>query len=133
MVPHSGGPPITLLWTSASRIRCALIQRDVRSVFVIIRQILTPKPSEVLFVQRNDVIQQLAASTADPAFSDSILPRAPQTRSYRFNAARLQEAENLSTELCVVIKQDLTIVAGQRQSLAQLLDNPVGGRMFRAN
>jgi hypothetical protein len=28
-----------------------------------------------------------------------------------------------------VIKQDVTIGAGQRQSLAQLLDNPVGGRM----
>ena len=79
-------------------IRCALIQRDVRSVFVIIRQILTPKPSEVLFVQRDDVIQQLAASTADPAFSNSILPRAPQTRLYRFNAARLQQAERAAAE-----------------------------------
>jgi len=49
----------------------------VRSVFMIIRQILTPKPSEVLFVQRDDVINQLAASTADPSFSDSVLPRAP--------------------------------------------------------
>ena len=28
--------------------RCALIQRDVCSVFVIIRQILTTKPSEVV-------------------------------------------------------------------------------------
>lgn len=102
------------------------------SVFVIIRQILTSKPSKVVFVQRDDVIQELAASTADPSFSDSILPRAPQTRSYRFNATRLQERENLSAELCVPIKQDVTIRAGKRQSLAQLLDNPVCGRMLRA-
>ena len=112
--------------------RCALIERDVRSVFVIIRQILTTKPSEMVFVQRNDVIQQFAASTADPSFSNSVLPRAPPTRSHRFNAARLQEGENLGTELCVAIKQDVTIRAGQWQSLAQLLDNPVGGRMFGA-
>ena len=79
--------------------RCALIERDVRSVFVIIRQILTTKPSEMVFVQRNDVIQQFAASTADPSFSNSVLPRAPPTRSHRFNAARLQEGENLGTEL----------------------------------
>ena len=57
--------------------RCGLFQSNVRSVFMIIRQILTPKPSEVLFVQRDDVINQLAASTADPSFSDSVLPRAP--------------------------------------------------------
>lgn len=101
-------------------------------VRLIIRQILTTKPSEVLLVQRNDMIQQLAASTADPSCSDSILPRAPQTRSYRLNAARPQKAENLSTELCVAIKQDVTIGAGKRQSLAQLLDNPVGGRIFGA-
>ena len=111
---------------------CALIQRYVGSVLVIIRQIFTSKPSKVVFVQRDDVIQQLAASTADPSFGDSILARAPQTRSYRFNATRLQEGENLSAELCVAIKQYVTIRAGQRQSLAQLLDNPVCGRMFRA-
>jgi hypothetical protein len=112
--------------------RCALIQRDVRSVFVVVRQILTPKPSKVLFVQWDNVIHQLAASTADPPFSNSVLPRATQTRAYRFNAARLQKAENLITELRVSIQQDVTIRAGQRQSLAQLLDNPVCGRMFRA-
>jgi hypothetical protein len=44
---------------------CALIQGYVGSVLVIIRQIFTSKPSKVVFVQRDDVIQQLAASTAD--------------------------------------------------------------------
>jgi hypothetical protein len=60
---------------------CALIQGYVGSVLVIIRQIFTSKPSKVVFVQRDDVIQELAASTAGPSFGDSILPRAPQTRS----------------------------------------------------
>jgi hypothetical protein len=78
---------------------CALIQGYVGSVLVIIRQIFTSKPSKVVFVQRDDVIQELAASTAGPSFGDSILPRAPQTRSYRFDATRLQERENLSAEL----------------------------------
>ena len=72
--------------------RCALVQRDVRSVLVIVRQILTSNPLEVLFVQRDDVIHQLAANSADPAFSDSVLPWAPQTRLDRFNATRLRNA-----------------------------------------
>jgi hypothetical protein len=78
---------------------CAFGQRDVRSIFVIVRQILTTKTSEMLFVQRDHMIHQLTTNTADPAFSDSVLPRAPQTRSYRFDATRLQERENLSAEL----------------------------------
>jgi hypothetical protein len=69
--------------------RRGLSQSDVRSVLVIIRQILTPKPSQMVFVQRDDVINQLAASTADPSFGDSVLPRAPHTRSDRFDATRL--------------------------------------------
>ncbi len=111
---------------------CVLVQRDVRSVLVIVRQILTTEASQVLFIQRDDVIHQLTANTTDPAFRDSVLPRAPQTGSYRFDAASFQKPENLVTELRVAIKQDITKGAGQRESLSQLLDNPVCGRMFRA-
>ena len=48
--------------------RCGLLQRDMSSVLVIVRKIFTSKPSEIVFVQRNDVISQLPASTADPPF-----------------------------------------------------------------
>ena len=57
--------------------RCGLFQSNVRSVFLIICKILAPKPSKMAFIQRDDVIKQLATSTADPSFSDSVLPRAP--------------------------------------------------------
>ena len=112
--------------------RCVLVQGDVRSILVIVRQILTTKPPDMLLVQRDDVIHQLTANTADPAFSNSVLPRAPETRSYRFDAASFQKPENLITELRVAIEQDVTKGAGQWESLSQLLGNPVGGRMFRA-
>jgi hypothetical protein len=111
---------------------CALIQRYVRSVFVIVRQILMTKSPEMLLVQSDDLIHQLTANAADPAFSDSVLPGTSETRSHRFDAARFHKSENLITELRVAIKQDVTKRTGQRQSLAQLLDNPVCGRMFRA-
>ncbi len=68
--------------------RC-LIQSDVRPVFVIVGQKLATKPAEMAFVERDDMIKHLAANTADPSFSDSVLPRAPHARSQWFDAARL--------------------------------------------
>ena len=59
--------------------RCGLLQRDMSSVLVIVRKIFTPQASEMVFVQRDDVISPLPASTADPAFGDSVLPRAAYT------------------------------------------------------
>ena len=56
--------------------RCRLLQSDVRAVFVIIGQIIMPKPPEMLLVEGDDVIEHFAARTSDPALSDSVLPGA---------------------------------------------------------
>ena len=53
--------------------RCRLLQSDVRAVFVIVGQIITPKPPEMLLVQWDDVIEYFAARTSDPALGDSVL------------------------------------------------------------
>ena len=90
---------------------------NVRSVLVIIRQILTTKPSEMAFVERDDVINHLSARTADPTFGDSVLPRASNARSHGSHAARLQQSEDVIAELRIAIKQGITVQAGQRQSL----------------
>src|SRR5580693_2653249 len=51
---------------------CRLLQSDVRAVFVIVGQIITPKPPEMLLVQWDDVIEYFAARTPDPALGDSV-------------------------------------------------------------
>ena len=112
--------------------RCGLLQRDMSSVLVIVGKIFAPKPAEMVFVQRDNVIRQLPANTADPAFRDTVLPRTPHACSDRVDATRIQKGDNSIAELSVSIKQDITIGAGKRQSLAQLLDNPVAGWMLGA-
>ena len=59
--------------------RRRLFQSDVRAIFVIVGQIFTPKPPEMLLVQGDDVIKHFAVRTADPARCDSILPGASST------------------------------------------------------
>src|SRR5678816_1021244 len=79
--PWKCGPfvsPFKLLLSSYSdgedhRLEVETGLRDMRLVLMIVRQILTPTPSEVLFVRRDDIVHQLAAGTADAPFRDSVL------------------------------------------------------------
>src|ERR1051325_3316484 len=77
------------------RRRC-LLQSDVDSVVVIIVQILAPHPAQMLLIKRNDVIECLAADISDPTLCDSVLPRAPNTRANRLDAAGLKELANIA-------------------------------------
>jgi hypothetical protein len=110
------------------RRRC-LFQSDVGSVIVIIGQILTPQSSQMLLIEGNDMIKYLAASTADPALRDSVLPRAPNTRANRLDAACLEEFPYIPAELGVMVEQDIPVAARKRQSLPQLLHDPIAGGM----
>lgn len=96
-----------------ARSGCGLLQRDVSAILVVVREIFTPEPSEMVFVQRDDVISQFPASTANPAFRDSVLPRASYTCSDRVDAARVQKGDNMIAELGVSIEHDITTRAGK--------------------
>ena len=83
----------------------------------------------MLLVQGDDVIEQFAASTADPALSDPVLPGAPSSRANGSNATCLQELENLVAEFGVTVEEDVPVATGKRQSVAQLLHDPIARRM----
>lgn len=85
--------------------RCRLLQSDVRAVFVIVGQIITPKPPEMPLVQWDDVIEYFAARAPDPALSDSVLPGASSTGANGANATGPQELENIATEFAIPVEQ----------------------------
>jgi hypothetical protein len=57
-----------------------LPQAVMRTVAVIVRQIFTAHSSEMLLIQRNDVIHHLSPATADPTFRCSDPRWSPQIR-----------------------------------------------------
>jgi hypothetical protein len=91
----------TRLYGPASR--RLLVQCVVSTVLVIVGQVLISKPFEMLLIQRNYVIQHLAAATSNPALGDSVLPRAPDARANGFNAARLQKLDYIAAELGIPV------------------------------
>jgi len=101
----------------------------VRSVVVIVRQILTNATSQVLRIERDQVIQDLTATTADPTFRHSVLARASEARSYRLDSATPQKLEDFVAEFRIPVENHVSIRARQREGLAQLLQDPVAGGM----
>ena len=118
-------------WLNRPARRCRLPQAEVGSVCVVVGDVFTPKSPEMLIVQRDDVIEHFAANTAHPALCHSILLRALNTGANRFDGTRLQKLHNSPAELGVMVEQDVAVGTGKRQSLAQLLSDPVAGRMLR--
>jgi hypothetical protein len=59
----------------------ALVQANMSPVLMVVGKVIAPKPPKVIFVQENNMVEQFAARTADPAFCRSILPRAPNARA----------------------------------------------------
>src|SRR5215469_12579210 len=93
--------------------------------------IFTPQSPEVLIVQRDYVIKHFAAKTADPALRHSVLPRAPNAGANGFHGTGLQKLDHMPAEFGVTVEQDVVVGTGKRQTLAQLLYDPVAGRMLR--
>ena len=90
-----------------------------------------PKPPEMLLVQGDDMIEHFAASTADPALSDSVLPGAPSTGANRSNVTGFQKLENIAAEFGVAVEEDVPVATGKQQSVAQLLHDPIARRLRR--
>jgi len=111
--------------------RRRLLQADVRTVFLVIGDIFAPQSPPVLMVQRDYVIKHFTANTADPALRHSVLPRAPNTGANGFHGTGLEKLDHIAAEFGVTIEQDVAVRTGKRQSLAQLLYDPVAGRILR--
>jgi len=116
-------------WLNRPARRRCLLQADVRAVFLVIGDIFAPQSPEVLIVQRDYVIKHFTANTADPALRHSVLPRAPNAGANGFHG--LEKLDHIAAELGVTVEQDVAVGTGKRQSLAQLLYDPVAGRMLR--
>jgi hypothetical protein len=55
--------------------RRSLRQREMRSVFVIVANVLTHQAFQMPLIQHNYMVKQIAAAVADPAFGHAVLTR----------------------------------------------------------
>ena len=112
------------LWLHRAPTRRVLLQRIVGAILVVIAHVIKNEPAQVLFVQRDHIFEDLAATTAHPAFGHPVLPRRPNARSFWFQTSRLQKSDDVGVKLRIAVQDGVPIGAGIGERLAQLLNDP---------
>ena len=82
-------------------------------------------------VQRDDIIQQLAAATSHPALGHAILPGTLDRRLHTLYLQGSNRRGDFESILCVVTKDEELGREFIRERFAYLLDNPIAGRIPR--
>ena len=106
-----------------------LVQLIVNAILVMVPDVVVDDPSEMLFIQRDDVIEDFSAAAAYPPFRQSVLPRCLDARSLRLQSRRSQERDNFVVEFRVAVQNHVAVRASLRKGLAQLLDYPPRSRV----
>jgi hypothetical protein len=83
----------------------------------------------MMFIQRNDVIEQFAARTAHPSFGDAVLSGTANAPTPWLEITRLQEGQHLISELSIMIEQDVFIRTRQGKGFTQSLHDSLAGGM----
>ena len=93
-------------------------------IFMEVRDVVTEQASEVLFVQRNDVVQDLSPAAADPSFRDAILPRRLDARLPGLQTRCLQKGDDIAIEFRIAVEDDVTIWACFRETPPAVVARP---------
>jgi hypothetical protein len=111
-------------------VRSVLGERIMNAIVVMISDVFANQPSEMAFIQSDDVVEKLSPAASDPPFGESILPRRLDARPLGFQTRRLQERDHLIVEFRVSIQDHIAIRGRLGKCFAQLLDNPVRVRVL---
>jgi hypothetical protein len=68
-------------YRATSAVRCSLPESEMRPVLVIIEQVRRHQPFEMLLIQDDHVVQQVASATSHPALRNPVLPRTAKGRA----------------------------------------------------
>ena len=120
-------PTLGCRWSPASR--CLLAKPKMGSVVMVIGDVLREHSLQMSLVQRDDMIEQLAAATSHPALGHAILPRALHRCLQTFYFHGSNRRRNFESILCVVVKDEELGGGLVREGFAHLLDNPGTGRI----
>src|ERR1700682_6070108 len=89
------------------------------------------QPVEMAFVQRDDVVEQLAPAAAHPALRDAVLPGGLDTGARRVQTGGLQERDHIAVKCRVVVERDKAMRTISRKHAAVGSRGPLRCRILR--
>ena len=103
----------------------------MNTIFVVVPDVLSNKPTQMGFVRHDHVVQHLSATASNPALRHAVLPGTAIGRSNQLAAEAFQHPRDVSAELAITIEDQVLGCAILREDLSQLLHDPLTGGMFR--
>jgi len=111
--------------------RSVLVQSKVRSIFVVIADVLGQEAFQMALVERDHVIKQITATASNPTFCNAVLLRTSEGSSRGHAAHSFYCLQHLESKLFISVKDEVFVRKLERKSLTQLPHNPIAGRMRR--
>jgi len=109
--------------------RSLLVQAKMRPALMVIADVIVHQALQMPFIHDNHMVEKIASAVADPSFSDTILPRTTETRSFWLNAEALHRAYDVGTKSGVPVEDQILWRRVVRKCLAQLLNDPCARRV----
>src|SRR5580704_13519959 len=103
----------------------------MRSVLMVVADILCEEALQVALVEGDNMVQQIAPTTLNPPLSNSVLPRTAERGAYWSYAHRAHCYRDLQTILRISIEDQKPGGRMIWEGLAQLLDDPQARGMLR--
>jgi hypothetical protein len=76
----------------------------VRAIFVMVADVLREQPFKMVFIKSDDVVQQVAAATFDPALGYAVLPRTLERGSQGSDGQGSHGSRNLCSVFAIAVK-----------------------------
>ena len=80
----------------------ALVQANVGPVLMIVANVAAPKPPKMIFIERNNMVEQFATRAAHPTFRRSVLPGTPNARAHGLEITGSQKVQNVLSEFGIM-------------------------------
>ena len=95
----------------------------MRSVIVVVANLLIQEALEMTFIQDDHMVEQISTATPNPSFCNAILPGAPEAGSLRLNSEALHCVDRFLGEVGPTIKNHIAgcrIVGEMLRAIAEL-------------
>ncbi len=108
-----------------------LVQTEMSSIVMIVANVLIHQAFQMVFIDHDHLVEQIAAAAPHEAFGRTVLPRALKTGSFGLNAEALDRRNHLFIEMGPTIKDQVLRCGIIGKPFAELLRHPGARRMLR--
>ena len=107
--PWHGNNPTTciriLFYLTSSG--CSFVQRKMRSVVVVVTDVLVHQTRQVPLIEHDDMIQEVSSTIPAPALGNAVLPRTSEAGPFGLNTEALYGTHHLVIEVRGSVKDQI--------------------------